>query len=110
MGDTVESLKQQLVKTTKQYEGKLAALKAISDTLRGENEKLLAALQEAQEPRGDAGEVLDWLWTAAAGAYMICMTWRSPHLPSRLGRERLMVASWWLQYQLVALAFSRGRA
>lgn len=83
----MESLKQQLVKTTKQYEGKLAALKALSDTLRGENEKLLAALQEAHEPRGDAGEVLEWLWTAAAaaGAYMICMTPRSPHLQSKLG-------------------------
>jgi hypothetical protein len=41
--------------SVKQYEGKLAALGAINDALRQENEQLRADLEDAALPRGDAG-------------------------------------------------------
>jgi hypothetical protein len=45
-------------RSARQYEGKLAALSAISDALREENEALRAELEEAGLPRAEAGASL----------------------------------------------------
>lgn len=54
-----------ILRSIKQYEGKLAALSAINDALRQENEQLHADLEDAALPRADAGEGAQRQVTAA---------------------------------------------